>query len=235
MKMHLFYFACLSIFLIGCEQTPEPPKKKSRPARILKVACIGDQVMLNEKLDSMNRYPVQLQRLLGNDYYVRTFALEQATVLKNTDNPFLKDTLFQQTIDFQPDIIIINLGINDTKMANWWNYGEAFLEDYLEMVDTFQALSSAPKVLVCRPTKPFDIVDGINDSTLNAAVLPYIDSVAAWRNIEKIDLYTTSSYRKDLFKEYLFPDKTASRIIAEMIVDAIISDVEPLSVDVKQR
>lgn len=228
MKIHLLFFACLSIFLIGCKQTPEPPKKKSKPERILKVACIGDQVMLSEKLDSAERYPAQLQWLLGNDYDIRTFALKKATVLKNGNNPFSKDTLFRQAIDFQPDIVVINLGINDTKMSNWLKYGEAFLDDYMEMVEIFQALSSTPKVLICRPTKPFDIVNGINDSTLNAAVLPNIDSVAVWRQVEKIDLYTTSSYRKDLFEQYLFPDKTASRMIAEIIADAIISDIEPL-------
>lgn len=229
MKVYqLFILACLSTFLISCKQTPEPPKKQQKPERTLKVACIGDQVMLSEKLDSSERYSAQLQWLLGNDYLVQTYALKKATILKNGNRPFVEDTLYKQAIDFQPDIIVINLGINDTKMSNWWKYGEEFMDDYMELVENFQTLSPKPKVLICRPTKPFDIVDGINDSTLQAVVLPNIDSVSVWRNVEKIDLYTVSSYRRDLFKGYLYPDKTASRMIAEIIADAIISDVEPL-------
>ncbi|MFK7948433.1 MAG: GDSL-type esterase/lipase family protein, partial [Saprospiraceae bacterium] len=212
-----------------CKQTtPEPPKKKPKPERTLKVACIGDQFMLGEKLDSADRYPAQLQWLLGNDYFVKTFALSKATVLKNGTKPFLKDDLFKQAIDFQPDIIIINLGANDTKMSNWWKYGGDFIGDYTEIVEAFQALSSNPKVMVCRPTKPFEVVSGINDSTMQVGVLPSIDSVAVWRNVEKIDLYSVLEYRRDLFKQYLYPDRTACRVIAEIITDAIISDVEPL-------
>lgn len=229
MKIYqLIILACLSIFLISCKQTPEPPKKKPKPERTLKIACIGDQIMLSEKLDSADRYPAQLQWLLGNDYLVKTFALKKATVLKNGNQPFIEDTLFKQAISFQPDIVVINLGINDTKMSNWWKYGEEFIDDYMKIVKTFQTISSKPKVLICRPTKPFNIVNGIDDSTMNVGVLPNIDSVATWLDVEKIDLYTISSYRRDLFKQYLYPDKTACRMIAETIADAITSDIEPL-------
>ena len=229
MKVYqLLILIILSAILFSCNTPEKPPKKKPKPTRTLRVACIGDQVMLSEKLDSADRYTAQLQWLLGNDYLVKTYALEDATVLKNGNQPFVEDTLFKQVIDFHPDIVVINLGINDTKMSNWWKYGEEFIGDYMEMVESFQTLSSKPKVLICRPTKPFDIVDGINDSTMQIGILPNIDSVASWRFIETVDLYTVLSYRKDLFKGYLYPNETASRIIAEIITDAIISDIEPL-------
>lgn len=219
--------ACIIAFLYSCQQTPEPSKAKPKPTRTLKVACIGDQIMLNEKVDSSERYPSQLQSLLGNDYVVNTFALDDATVLKNGNQPFIKDTLFKQAIDFQPDFVIINLGINDTKMSNWWKYGDEFIGDYMELVTTFQATTSKPEIFICRPTKIFDTTEGINDSTMQV-ILPHIDSVAAWRFIEKVDLYTISSYRKDLFRGYIYPNNTANRIFAEMLADAILSEIEPL-------
>ncbi len=224
MKVNVFLLACF-ILLISCKQTPKPLKNNQElEQKILKVACIGDQIMLGEQIDSIDRYPAQLQWLLGDKYQVKTYALNNATVLINGTQPFLSDTLYKQAIDFQPDIVVINLGINDTKTKDWLTYGQEFLEDYMNLVETFMTLHSRPKVFICRPTKPFSNVDEINDSTLQAGVLPDIDSVSAWRHLRQIDLYNITSYRSDMFINYVYPDRTGCRILAETIADAIISD-----------
>jgi sialate O-acetylesterase len=224
--MRKFIFFAFLISFLGCKE--EIPEKVKQPEiqSILKVALIGDQMVLGEKMDyaETDAYPIQLQELLGKNYILKTFAVNNATVLRKGNQPIWEDTLFQKAQDFQPDIVIIHLGWNDTKIRNWWKYGDEFITDYGEMIDTFVALKSKPKVMLCRPTRIFDIIDTMNDSTLIVGVLPNIDSLGVRKNLETIDLYQILGQRGDLFKYGVYPNKLACRIMAEMIYDAIISE-----------
>jgi hypothetical protein len=223
----ILFFAFFISFLACKEEKITKEIKQSEVPQILKIALIGDQMMLRENIDDLeinNAYPIELQSLLGENYILKTFAVNDATVLRKGNQPIWEDTLFQDAQDFQPDIVIIHLGWNDTKISNWWKYGDEFIIDYREMIDTFMALNSKPKVMLCRPTRIFDIVNGMNDSTLTVGVLPNIDSIGVQKNLEVINLYRILEGRGDLFKNGIYPDKLACRIMAETVYDAIISD-----------
>lgn len=224
MKKILFFSFLISF--LACKKEVAEEVKQPEVQQILKVALIGDQVMLGEEMNNAetDAYPIQLQSLLGENYILKTFAVDNATVLRKGNRPIWEDTLFQDAQDFQPDIVIIHLGWNDTKISNWWKYGDEFIINYREMIDTFAILKSKPKVMLCRPTRIFDIVNGMNDSTLTVGVLPNIDSIGVQQNLEVINLYRILENRGDLFKHGVYPDKLACRIMAETIYDAIISD-----------
>lgn len=228
--MRIITILTLITCLIACKkEVPEIPKAPETQ-RVQKVACIGDQIMLGAKTKKRKKskkaktttYPIQLQQLLGEKYIVKTFAVNNATILKNGSTPYWEDSLFQKAQDFQPDIVVINLGMNDTKMHNWWKHGKEFTDDYLAMVKTFQTLKNKPRVILCRPLRPHDIIRGVNDSTMVVGVLPTIDSVATWQQLQTIDLYELLKMRDDLFNRTLHPDNTACRIIADKIADVIV-------------
>jgi acyl-CoA thioesterase-1 len=221
----ILFFACFISFLACKKEVVETPKQPENQP-ILKIALIGDQMVLGEKMNDAetDAYPVQLQSLLGEKYILKTFAVNNATVLRKGNQPIWGDTLFQDAQDFQPDIVIIHLGWNDTKIRNWWKYGDEFIINYSEMIDTFAALKSKPKVILCRPTRIFDIVNSMNDSTLLVGVLPNIDSLGVRKKLETIDLYRILGQRGDLFKHGIYPNKLACRIMAETIYDAIVNE-----------
>lgn len=224
MKKFLFFAFLITFF--ACKKEVVETVEQSENQPILKVAIIGDQMALGEKMDdaATDAYPVQLQTLLGENYILKTFAVNNATVLRKGNQPIWEDTLFQAAQNFQPDIVIIHLGWNDTKIKNWWKHGDEFIIDYREMIDTFAILNSKPKVMLCRPTRIFDIVNGMNDSTLTVGVLPNIDSIGVQKNLEVINLYRILENRGDLFKHGVYPTKLSCRIMAETIYDAIISE-----------
>jgi hypothetical protein len=223
MKKFLFFAFLITFFACKKEVAETVGQPVIQP--ILKVAIIGDQMALGEKMKhaETDAYPIQLQSLLGENYIIKTFAVNNTTVLRKGNQPIWEDTLFQDAQDFQPNIVIIHLGWNDTKIRNWWRYGDEFIIDYGEMIDTFAALGSKPKVMLCRPSRIFDTVNSMNDSTLIVGVLPNIDSLGVRRNLETIDLYQILEQRGDLFKYGIYPNKLACRIMAETIYDAIIS------------
>lgn len=223
--MRIILFFALSIALFACKKEVEIKEAPKIIPTILKIAIIGDQATLgnNMKNAEQDAYPVQLQKLLGKNYILKTFAVKDATVLRKGNKPIWNDTLFQDAQDFQPDIVLFHLGWNDTKIINWWQYGNEFITDYTEMVDTFAALSSKPRILLCRPVRIFDMIDGVNDSTLVVGILPNIDSIGVWNKLETIDLYRILEHRGDLFKHGVYPNQTACRIMAETIYDEIVN------------
>src|SRR6516164_7032395 len=91
----------------------------------VKVACIGDSITYGSGLsDRQNEcYPAVLGLLLGDDYEVRNYGVSGATMLKSGDHPYWDTSAFSESSNWQPDIVIIMLGTNDSKPWKW-QYGD---------------------------------------------------------------------------------------------------------------
>src|SRR5690606_30303184 len=107
-------------------------EKPRGPIKPIKVASIGNSVTYGAGiLDRENSsYPSQLQKMLGTNYLVGNFGRNGATLLKKGHNPYYKTDEFQRAMDFNADMAIIHLGLNDTDPRNWPNYRDEFEGDY---------------------------------------------------------------------------------------------------------
>src|SRR5690348_3809700 len=96
----------------------------------LKIACIGDSITMGSGLanPAVESYPGRLQRLLGTNYVVRNYGLSGRTLLKEGDFPYWTESAFTQSKNWAPDIVIIQLGTNDSKPQNW-KYGTNFVSE----------------------------------------------------------------------------------------------------------
>ena len=99
-----------------------------------KVACIGDSItsgftLLNPRRDS---YPSLLQKMLGDGYEVRNFGVLDAAARFDADTPYVRNKAYTKSLDWNPDIVLIMLGSNDTKRRNWDL--EIFRRDYRKIV-----------------------------------------------------------------------------------------------------
>ncbi len=127
--------------------------------RPIRVACIGDSMTEGVGTDdfSTQSYPAQLQTLPGREYVVSNFGVSCATMLRNgTDagRPFgyIIHPAMRNVIDFNPDIVIIALGVNDCKSYNWENFNSEFTADYQSLIDTLSMLPALPEIyLVIKP------------------------------------------------------------------------------------
>ncbi len=122
----------------------------ARAAEPIKVACVGDSITQGSGAQKGKSYPAQLQGLLGEGYQVGNFGVSGRTLLKKGDFPYWKEKKYQDALAMEPAIVVIMLGTNDTKPQNW-KFEAEFDADYRELVKSFQALKSKPKVFVCRP------------------------------------------------------------------------------------
>jgi lysophospholipase L1-like esterase len=93
-----------------------------------------------------------LRELLGNTYDVQNFGIGSATLIK-TGRPNVWQKL-DEVRKFQPHVIVISLGTNDTvsgKRKNWEKI-ERFCCDYSELIGTLANLATKPRIVACTPT-----------------------------------------------------------------------------------
>ena len=87
----------------------------------VRVACVGNSITYGAgiKNRSHDSYPSVLGRLLGDKYWVKNFGVSARTMLNKGDRPYMKEQAYQQALAFNPNIVVIKLGTNDSKSFNW--------------------------------------------------------------------------------------------------------------------
>ncbi len=221
------FLAAASVLLMaGCGLSgPSRSIREADYTGTIRVACIGNSVTYGKNIwnREKNSYPVQLGELLGEGWDVRNFGVTGATLLKQGDMPYWKQSAFYMAQRFEPHVVIIMLGTNDTKPQNWRN-SRAFVDDYVEMIDTFAELESRPLIWICYPVPAFPGRSGIRDSIINPKVLAKIDRVAAKTGWPIIDLYEALSGKPQLFPDRIHPNAAGARLMAETIYTALTAD-----------
>jgi lysophospholipase L1-like esterase len=187
-------------------------------ARPIRVACIGDSVTAGNGGAS---YPVELQALLGSRFEVKNFGVGARALLKKSNQSYWAAQAFIDAKRFVPDIVIINLGINDTKSENW-EYKDDFEKDYVAMIDELASLPSSPRIYLCLPT-PLFLEDrfGIRKAVLEQEVIPRIREVALLRKLPVIDLQTPLFDKPELFSDFVHPNSQGMQIVASSVAAAI--------------
>jgi acyl-CoA thioesterase-1 len=206
--------------------------RSSRPIReadfagTIRVACVGDSITYGFGIKDREHdsYPAQLAVLLGSKWEVRNFGVNGATALKKGTRPYSDQQSFRDALAFKPHVVVLKLGTNDTNPKSWTEHKDQFLSDYLELIRSFQALETKPRVYLCRPVplfrdrgKEYD-----TDKILTEEVIPDINKVAARQDLALIDLYAPFEGKSSLFPDGVHPDASGARIMAEQVHAALL-------------
>ncbi len=187
----------------------------------IRVACVGNSVTFGYGLGdpAHESYPSQLQLLLGNAYEVANFGHSGATLLRSGHKPYHKTAEYKRLLNYQPDIVIIHLGLNDTDPRNWPNYRNSFASDYATLIDGIRAVNRQMKIYICRLTPIFSghprFLSGTRD--WYGQIQKLIPQIAENNHVELIDLNSPLQFRIDLFDDYLHPNQQGAYIIAAQI------------------
>lgn len=139
----LLCFPCISMW---CEEG------KTQEQNVVKIACVGNSITFGAGIKNhfQNSYPGILSQWLGEGYDVRNFGLSGRVLLNKGDYPYMYEQKFRELLAFEPDVVTIKLGTNDSKPWNWC-FGKDFKKDLTEMLDILEQLPSKPKVYLCFP------------------------------------------------------------------------------------
>lgn len=191
---------------------------------MIRVACIGDSItwgftLLNPWKQS---YPALLREMLGEGYEVRNFGYNDASARFDADTPYVDKRVYRDSLAWNPDVVLLMLGTNDTKTRNW--DPAIFHRDYRRIVDAYRALPSAPRVILVAPIRIFPIMGlpllGVHPETMEEGVRPTIREIAEETGLELVDLrdlFTDTTYCRD----GVHPQKTGARMLAEAIFNAV--------------
>lgn len=204
----------------------------------LRVACIGNSITDGHGIDVATQfgYPALLQKKLGSEYWVKNFGVSARTMLNKGDHPYMNEMAWRDALAFDPDIVVIKLGTNDSKPHNW-QYGNEFSQDLEQMITTLcpalvqnakkkgkKAKSSTlrPKIFLCTPIPAFKSTWEINDSVISNAIIPIQQNVAKKYGLTVIDLHTL--YANDankMLSDGIHPDGKGAQRLADIISEAI--------------
>ena len=215
-KTFLSFFSAICVFVStwsACEAAREAPKR---------IACVGDSITFGAAIKDRvkNCYPAQLGRMLGEKFEVRNFGVNGATLLKKGDKPYWKLKAYSNVRDFQPEVVVIKLGTNDSKPHNW-KHKEEYVADYVELIESFRKLESKPAVWVCYPVPAYPGRWGITDKVMKEEVMPRVDEVAKKSGCKVIDLYSALSDKKEMFPDLVHPNAKGATLIAGAVSSAI--------------
>lgn len=193
--------------------------------RPVKVACIGNSITYGflVKDRANNAYPFVLGRLLGPSYEIGNFGHSGSTLLRHGHRPYIEQEEYAASLDFNPDIAIIHLGVNDTDPRNWPDYSDEFVSDYLSLIDSYKRVNPDVRIIISRLTplgashRRFPTGTQAWRDSINAAIA----RVAEVAGVEMMDLGQQLLDRPELLPDAIHPDSTGHVLMAREAATAI--------------
>lgn len=188
----------------------------------VRVACIGNSITFGAGIKNRSRdsYPSVLARMLGDNYWVKNFGVSARTMLNKGDHPYMNEPAYKNALAFNPNIVVIKLGTNDSKSFNW-KYKADFMKDAQNMINAFKGLPSQPKIYLCYPSKAYLTGDGINDDIISKEIIPMIKKLAKKNNLSVIDLHTAMDGMPELFPDRIHPNEKGAQVMAKAVYQSI--------------
>ena len=189
----------------------------------VRVACIGNSITdgYGIGMSPVNGYPAVLQKKLGEGYLVKNFGVSARTMMNKGDLPYMNELAWRDAKAFNPNIVVIKLGTNDSKTHNWAHGADEYRQSMQAMIDTLKALPSKPKIYLCSPIPAFKDSWTINDSVIVNGEMPIIKKLAKKNKCQFIDLHTSYTYGDMMLNDGIHPNAKGAAKMADIIFDAI--------------
>ncbi len=216
---------------LDARNTPKPDA--------IRVACIGNSITDGHGIDmaTQHGYPALLQRKLGDGYWVKNFGVSGRTLLNKGDFPYMNEVAWKDALAFNPDIVIIKLGTNDSKPQNWQHSAE-FKHDLEQLLTSLAPALAQPvkkkgkkaknpvvsktKIILCTPIPAFKSSWDINDSVITNEIIPLQQEIARKYGLQVIDLHTLFADSADLVQpDGIHPNGKGVQRMAEIIANEL--------------
>ena len=192
----------------------------------IKVACVGDSITYGHGIKDWehNNYPVVLQSLLGEDYHVRNFGVSGRAVQDDSDQPYTALEFYNQSLEYDADIVVFMMGSNDTKPENWKG-ADAYREDLCAILDSY----GDAQIILCTPACCFFTEKHTGPTTshdLQPAVAEemaqIVREVAEERGYVLVDIYALTQQNPQWFAaDGVHPNNEGAAAIADAVCEAI--------------
>ena len=191
----------------------------------IRIACVGDSITEGH-LAKHEAWPLLLERLIDQKargrYAIGNFGKGGATLLRGSATPYWATGQFKASQNYQPDIVVINLGVNDAHHGFWQGDREEFQTGLIQLIGVYQSLASQPKVYLSTLTTMYPTWpqwESAVDNIITANQV--IRDVGELKGLEVIDLATPTGGNPGLFPDGLHPNKSGNWLIAKAVFQAL--------------
>ena len=184
----------------------------------IKIACIGDSITEGFGLHNScaDAYPVILGYMLGDKYEVKNFGITGKCVQKDSNDPYWKSGRIPRIKEFDPDIIIVKLGTNDSKPVNW-KTPERFQEDYEAYLDEVANPNKKQTFYLASAAWVKKDAIGITRKVITEGVNPSVEAIAKRRGLKIIDFHTLLEDKPDWYCDDIHPNEEGAYRMAELV------------------
>ena len=209
-KNALILLSVIALALAACKSEP------------IRVACVGDSITYGHGIRDREHdtYPGLLSAKLGDKYDVRNFGVSGSTTMMGTDMPYMNEQAYKDALAFNPQIVTIKLGTNDSNPYNW-KEKDHFKQDLKTLINSFRELPAKPQIWLCLPVPAYGQAWSINDSIIFNGVIPLIREVAQEENLPVVDLNTPLQGKRQYFPDTIHPNEEGQSMIADVILKEV--------------
>jgi sialate O-acetylesterase len=192
----------------------------------IRVACVGDSITFGMGTSNANlySYPAQLEQRIGPLFDVRNYGVSGSTVvngfvLKGWDRGYARQLPYRQSLVHNPDVVVINLGINDVNEDPF--DADQFVRDYVALIGSYRSLPSQPRVLIWGRLAPIFEGHRFHGHPRLEMIRDAIDRVVAETGVTTIDMASPLADQGQHFDDQIHPDDEAAGIIAQAVLQAL--------------
>ena len=203
-----------------------------------KVACIGDSITYGYGLQNrdVESYPAQLQKMLDESfpgqYEVRNFGnsgrgIYLDSMRGNEKRGYRYMPEHKAALEWKPDVVICNLGINDNgeyiKEYTGGRKRGQFVHDYMTLLADYVQQSPKPKFYIWTKLSPLTEGQRFYRSPEPFLMQRDLEEVARMTRARGIDMQEPLRENMDsiVAKDKIHPDASGARIIAETTFKAL--------------
>lgn len=186
----------------------------------IKVAAVGDSI--TAEYTPQSGYPAILNERLGEGYAVLNFGESNYAAQASSDFPYETTGSYEESLELNPDIVIMMLGTNDTK-ANNWNGPERFKEEYTDLLEDYLELESVSRVILASPPTVFleNIFEGSIDPENIEPIRDVVEEVAEEYGLEFLDMTEQTAAHPDWFFDSVHPTAEGAEQLAQIFYEQI--------------
>lgn len=174
------------------------------------IACVGDSLTAGHMWASES-YPSYLAKNVTSDYDVENCGVNGISITGyggSWDDPemrYIKQDVYQKSVNFKPDIFAIMLGTNDA--TGWDKAKDTFVDYYHILLDSYiELFPNARFIMMVSPPVVTPNQFGIPNDTIRDEVNPVQRDLAEEYEFELLDLREEFEATADYQSKYLRPN-----------------------------
>ena len=173
------------------------------------IACVGDSLTAGHMWANQS-YPSYLSQYVDSKYAVENCGVNGISITgyggswNDPEKRYIKQDVYQKSVDFAPDIFAIMLGTND---ATGWANAEATFEEYYHiLLDSYIEQFPNAKFIMMVSPPCIDNTFGIPNETIRDKVNPIQRELAEEYGFEILDLREEFEANTNYVADYLRPN-----------------------------